>query len=353
MIYDIQQQLDPQSSQVEEIVEVLGQLHGEKHKALRTLWSSEDARTTKSSRFDRMYAQHMIFCYANESTCNLQEEMNKAERLQSKHYDVSDFGLLRHVPTLIGQLVAQCQFEFQIEFLDLANDCGHILAATHFHKAARNSGHYLKTQRWEDMEWVINCQSSHAIFAGKPPTMNSEYASRFCLVYGLDAAKFAADLELPMMGQVNNDFHLENVAPARLHSCSRFVRIAPSIEQISGSYQDAPAELMAMISQMALERLDLTSPYGEPNPIGVLIAAKELFDRDELARNFDFIDFHLRCWDMLLAVRNMCFEEAPTDYPAVRFRNDQGSVVLWRSSSATWLVASVTMSECGQKLSTS
>ena len=30
---------------------------------------------------------------------------------------------------------------------------------------------------------------------------------------------------------------------------------------------------------------------------------------------------------MLLAVRNMCLEEAPNDYPAVRFGNDQGSAV--------------------------
>ena len=325
MMYDIQKQLDPQSSQVKNIVEALGQLYGERYKALRPLWGSEDARTTKPLRFDRIYAQHMLFCYANKSTYNLQEDMDKAERLQSKHY-VSDFGLLRHVPTLIGQLVAQYQYEFQIGFLDLANDSGHILAAIHFYNAARNSG-YLQTQQWEDMEWIINYQSSHAIFGGEPPTTNSEYASRFCLVYGLDAAKFAADLELPVMGQVNNDFHLDNVAPARLHSCSRFVRIASSIEQISGSYKNAPAERMAMISQMALERLDLTSPYGEPSPIGVLIAAKKSFDRDEPARNFDIIDFHLRCWDMLLAVRNMCLEEAPNDYPAVRFGNDLGSAV--------------------------
>jgi hypothetical protein len=96
---------------------------------------------------------------------------------------------------------------------------------------------------------------------------------------------------------------------------------------MSGSYKNSPGERMAMISQMALERLDLTSPYGEPNPIGVLIAAKESFDRDELARNFDIIDFHLRCWDMLLAVQNMCLEEASSDYPAVRFGNEQGSAV--------------------------
>jgi hypothetical protein len=326
MMYDIQQQLDPQTSRVEEIVESLSQLYGEIYENLRPLWGSEDARATKPLRFDRMYAQHMLFGYAVESTYNLQEEMDKAERLKSKDYDVSDFGLLRHVPTLIGQLVAQYQFEFQVEFLDLANDYGHILAAIHFYNAARNSGH-LQTQRWEDMEWVINCQSSHGIFGGKPPTTSYEYASRFCQVYGLDAAKFAADLELPVVGQVNNDIHLEGVAPARLHSCSRFVRIASSIEQISGSYNNSPAERMAMISQMALERLDLTSLYGEPNPMGVLIAAKESFDRDELARNFYIIDFHLRCRDILLAVRNMCLEEAPNDYPAIRFGNDQGSAI--------------------------
>jgi hypothetical protein len=59
--------------------------------------------------------------------------------------------------------------------------------------------------------------------------------------------------------------------------------------------------------------------------LGVLIAAKESFDRDELARNFYIIDFHLRCRNLLLAVRNMCLKEAPNDYAAIRFGNEQGS----------------------------
>ncbi|OSS50746.1 hypothetical protein B5807_04522 [Epicoccum nigrum] len=327
MIYDSQQQLDPQSSQVEEIVEALSQLYGNKYKALWPFWASEDARTTKPLRFDRMYSQQMVLCYAVDDNYNLQEEMDKVERQQSKYYDVSDFGLLRHVPTLIGQIVAQYRFEYQHAFLDIANDYGHILAAIHFYNAARNSEH-LQTQRWEDVEWIIDCQSSHTIFRGEPPTKNFEYAHRFCLVYGLDAVKFAANLELPVMGQVNDDVHLKNVAPARLHSCSRFVWTASSIDQIPGSYKNAPGDPMAMMSQMALERLNIASPYGEPNSIGVLIAAKESYDRDELARHFDIIDFHLICWDLLLAVRNICLEEAPNDYPAIRFGNDQGSAVL-------------------------
>ena len=326
MMYDIQQQLDPQSSPVEDIVETLSQVYDDRYKALLPLWSSADSRASNPLRFDRMYAQHMLFCDAVENTSNLQEELDKVERFQVRYYDVSDFGLLRHVPTLIGQLVAQFQYEFQIGFLDLANDYGHILAAIHLYNAARNSGH-LQTQRWKDIEFVINCQLSQAIFAGKPPTTDSEYASRFCLVYGLDAAKFAADLELPVIGQVNNDIHLENVAPARLRSCSQFVRGASAIEQVSGSYANGPSERMAMLTHMALERLDPTSPYGKPTPIGVLIAAKESYDRDELARNFNIIHFHLRCRDMLLAVRKMCLTEAPNDYPAIRFGNDRGSAV--------------------------
>lgn len=311
MLCDIQLQLDPQHTAIEDIAESLGQDYFNLYHLYRELWCNGQLAETCPERYQRMLTQFGLLKDALEFETSLQETVEGMERPINEHYTTTDFQLLRHAPSLVGCVVAQYHFRFQYDFLDLSNDYGHILTAIHFYNAAKSSGS-LHRQQWEDIEWVIDRQSHHNIYAGAPPSTGPEFVSCFCQVYGLDAAKFASDLQLPVVGKVKKNIRLANVAPRRLESCSGYVR---------GCVDDQrnPLTRIKMAEKFADEQLDFSSPYGKPSTIGVLIAAKESHDSDEEALHFNIFDLHVQCYNLISDIRDMCLREAPNDYPAVRF----------------------------------
>ncbi|KAF3002111.1 hypothetical protein E8E13_009885 [Curvularia kusanoi] len=308
MMHDIQKQVIPETSPLEDIVDSLSERFHQLYQLFRPVWSCEGAKATNPERFRRMSAQHELLCYAVGVDTSFQDEMDKLERMESKCYSVPDFGLLRHVPTLIGQLIGQYQFEFQNEFLELSNDYGDILTTLHFYNAAKNSGS-LQTQNWKDMEWVIEHQPKDVVFAGDPPATNAEYARRFCLEYGLDVTQ----------DQTSSDVYFKRGPPKRLESCSKLVRNLSDLWHAGGHADSHKRDRHVLAFVMALEQLHVDSPYGMPSNIGMLMAAKETHDRDEEARWFNIFEFHAICSNLLTVVRNMCLEEAPNDYPATTF----------------------------------
>ena len=322
MLYDIQQQINPQAVGLEHILEQMSQDYLRLYQRYIPEWNTEKLQASHPSRVGHMYRQYMLLNHNVSTACNIQDTMERWEHTTGRQYTLPGFQLLRHVPLLIGQLVAQYRDQFQDTFLDIANDHGHILTAIHLYNAARNSG-ALQTIRWEDMEWVIDRQSYYTIFAGEPPATNTEYASRFCLVYGLDSTKFAIDRKPAIVGRVKNDVHLKDSPPRRLESCAQHVRISSRRPEIC-PHKPWPDQRRVMMKEFADTQLDWFSPYGKPNSIGVLIAARESYESDEEALNFDIFDFHLRCSRLLKTIRDLCLKEAPDDYSAIRFGGKEG-----------------------------
>lgn len=321
MLWDIQQEIDTGAADTENILKQVS-------RDLRTLydhykpeWCNRSPSLHKRMDDECLFIDQII----NDGIDKLQRDLEVVEQQCPTQCPLPGFRLLRHVPLLVGQLVDQQRYSFQDFFMDIANDRGHILTAIHFYNAAKESG-ALQTMQWEDMEWVIDHQNFHWIFAGEPPTRNEEYSSRFCLVYGLDQTRFASDRNSIRTERSKNDIHLKGAVPRRLESSSRFGKIYTKRKQESPTTSATPSRkmLLDVLEEFANNQLDQASPYGEPNNIGFLIAVKDAYEEDEEAVNFDIFDFHLRCSRLLKNVHKLCLDEAPEDYPAWRFDGEDG-----------------------------
>lgn len=325
MLRDIHEQVDPRRVATEDIIEQICKDHLNLYHYYSPIWSNQNISALRPVRTKRMHERyHLLHTTVNSSDQNfIQDIIEKDERESGTQYFLPGFQLLRHVPSLIGQLVTKVRVDFHLDFLEIANDEASILTAIHLYNAAKSSG-ALQTKRWEDMEWVIDRQSDYVIYGGEPPTTNTEYCQRFCLAYGLNSTKFAANRRLEAAERVKNDIHPEFGQPRRLESCSQLIRI---ISQEAKSRNLGPLGLQRIketTEEFADGQLDWCSPYGTPNKIGILIAAKESYESDEEALNFDIFHFHLRCHRLLVNIRDMCLKEAPEDYPAIRFGDQNG-----------------------------
>ncbi|KAF1355623.1 hypothetical protein EJ07DRAFT_158264 [Lizonia empirigonia] len=195
MLWDIQHEIDTQGAHVEDIIIQVGEDLQRLYMDHTDEWLSDKLKLSHGSRTKRISKQLGNIRDITEDFQNVhsfQAHMESAEKSISEQCPIPGFHLLRHVPLLVGQLMAHYRFELQDTFMDIANDHGHILIAIHLYNAAKKSG-ALQRMRWEDMEWFIHRQAHDRMFAGDPPAENSEYASRFCLVHGLDPTNFSLD----------------------------------------------------------------------------------------------------------------------------------------------------------------
>ncbi|KAJ4330888.1 hypothetical protein N0V95_009980 [Ascochyta clinopodiicola] len=325
MLWDIQQEVDPQAADVENILATVGQDVYGLYLDYDHAWCSEKLKSNHQSRYKRMYEQ---FVFINETITHIdkfQIDMEWTEHLFERQCPFPGFQLLRHVPLLVGQQVSQYRYEFQESFMEIVSDHGHILAAIHLYNAAKESGS-LETVRWEDMEFVVKQQCFARIFAGEPPMENSEYSSRFCVVYGLDQTKFKPDRKLVRVGRVKDDIRKKSSSPRRPECLSEYIREYSKFKHgADTSYTTLESDdRVRAMETFVMNQLDSRSSYGEPDTIGFFIAAKEAYDNDEEALNFNIYDFHMRCTLLLRSIRDLCLKEAPEDYPTVRFARDDG-----------------------------
>ncbi|KAJ8112644.1 hypothetical protein OPT61_g5033 [Boeremia exigua] len=325
MLYDIQQQINPQTLGTENIIGHLCHDYHDLYRVYAPEWNNETFKAAHPSRTQRMCEQYKLLdkIVGGDDDIQLQDILERWECKTDRQYTIPGFQLLRHAPSLIGQLVAHFRTDFHTEFLDITNDSGYILTACHLYNAAKASG-ALQLYRWVDIEWVIDHQSRYTIFGGELPVTDTEYIRRFCLVYGLDSTKFLHSRKPTPSTRVKNDIRPKGSFPRRLESCSQLVRICTRTPRTCTDTPWAYPVAAKTMEDFADNQLDWLSTYGKPNKIGVLIASKESYDSDEEALNFDIFALHLKCARLLTKIRDICIEEAPEDYPMARFGGEQG-----------------------------
>ncbi|KAJ4992989.1 hypothetical protein SVAN01_01341 [Stagonosporopsis vannaccii] len=325
MLHDIQQQVNPQRVATEDILEQVSQDYLNLYYMYGPIWHNEKLSAIRPARTKRMYERYSLLHQIVHSPDQrrMQDNMENHEHEHGRKFILPGFQLLRHVPSLIGQLVTRYRVDFHLDFLEIANDAAHILTAIHLYNAAEATG-ALQTKCWRDMEWVIDRQSHDAIFGGEPPKTVAEYSRRFCVAYGLDSTKFTTGRKLQVAEQVKNNIHLKGSFPRRLESCSQLLRIFSEGRKAHSINPLGHQGIVETTEEFADGQLDWSAPYGVPNKIGVLIAAKESYDGDEEALCFDIFNFHLRCTRLLMDIRDLCLKEAPEDYPAIRFGGEDG-----------------------------
>ncbi|KAH6616697.1 hypothetical protein C7974DRAFT_442497 [Boeremia exigua] len=320
MLLDIQQQVSPRIISIDDILNHITQDYLDLYQAYRPAWDNERLMASRPWTVQRMCKQYSRFDKLAEHPQNIiiQEVMEHWEHATGRNYTIPGFRLTQYVPSLIGQRATLYRIRFQIDFMHVVNETGHVLTAIHLYNAARNSG-ALQLQRWEDMEWFMDHQSLFKVFAGEPPAANILYACQFCLAYGLDAAKFAVNRRPAVMRRVKNDIYIEGVPPRGLESCSQLVRISDN-----NTTYPQPRSILKTTEELAKIHLNVFSPYGTPNKMGILIAAKESHESDDEALSFDIFKFHLKCAQLLTNIRDLCLKEAPDDYPTMTFGGEDG-----------------------------
>ncbi|KAF1932872.1 uncharacterized protein M421DRAFT_416473 [Didymella exigua CBS 183.55] len=322
MLYDIQQEVDPQHFPLEDILETVSLDYLRLYDKYKADWMNESVDGNRSTRLKRVNDQYNILRHIVYSEDDLQANLERWEHGTPRQHTIPGFNIVRHVPLLVGQMVAQYHEEFHDAFLDIANDRGHILTAIHFYNAAKQSGSLPPEVCWDDMEWVIDSQIELNLLGNPPADTSPKYLKNFCDAYGLDHSKFAIGHSPAYPEWVRNDIHLTGGSPKRLESCTKYVRACEDFKQL---HKSSPGEWrLRMLQAFADYHLDGFSAHGSPNTIGVLIAAKEMYEGDEEALNFDIFDFHEKCAKLLSSVRRACFEYAPEDYPSVRYDSTEG-----------------------------
>ncbi|KAF3036466.1 hypothetical protein E8E12_006315 [Didymella heteroderae] len=322
MLYDIQQETDPQNCALENILETLALDYLRMYDKYSAEWKAESPNSNRSTRTKQMEDQYRFLRHLVYSESNIQVDLERYEQATPRQYAIPRFNILRHVPLLIGQLVFRYYQQFHEAFLDITNDRGHILAAMHLYNAAKKSGSLPPGARWDDMEWVIDSQVKLNLSGGSPTDTGLGFLKRFCDAYGLKSGKFTNGHKLTNPEQVKNDIHRARCSPKRLECGSKYAKACSEIRRLPES--EKRDFRFRMLQAFADYQLDAFPVHGSPHSIGLLIAAKEMCEDDEEALGFDIFALHMTCKRLLSSIRRACFEYAPDDYPGIRYDGTEG-----------------------------
>lgn len=320
MLYDIQQETDPQNVSSEDILEAVSDHYLQLYNNYGAEWKNGSHGDNRFTRVEQMHVQYDFLCRMVQSENDLQARLERWEVATPKQHTIPQFNIVRHVPLLLGTVIFQYHDHYERAFLEIANDRGHILTAIHLYNAAKKSGSLPPRTRWDDLEWVIDNQVEGFLFGGKPPERGHQYVKSFCDAYGLNSSKFTTGHRLVNPEQVKTDIH--RGVSRRLESASKFVRACAEIRALPESSR--PDFRFRMAQAFADYQLYASSVHGSPHNIGVLIAAKETGEDDEEAHSFDIFALHMTCERLLSSIRRTCFEYAPDDYPGTRYDGTEG-----------------------------
>jgi hypothetical protein len=322
MLYDIQQETKPQDHPLEDILELLTIDYLILYDRYTAEWKNEGSGGNCSTRFKQMMQQYSLLNDIVYSDSNVQVNLEQWEHDTPRQYTIQDFNIVRHVPTLIGQMLFQYHNEFHGAFTDIANDRGHVLTAIHLYNAAKKSGSLPQEACWADMERVIDSQVELDLFGSSVADTGSKYLDSFCNAYGLIGGKFTFSHKLTSPEQIRNDIHQAGGSPKRLGYASKY---AKACYELSRTLMAEPVDFkLRLMRAFAGYQLDTSSVYGSPHCISVLIAAKEQCEGDEEALGFDIFAIHMTCKRLLSSIRRACLEYAPNDYPGIRYDGTEG-----------------------------
>jgi hypothetical protein len=322
ILYDIQQETDPQNEPIEDLLEALTLDYLSKYDDYSAEWKRESPDSNHFTRLKLMGDNHSLLRHIAYSDNDIQDALERLEQFTPAQQTIPDFNIVRHVPLLIGQLVCRYHVGFHECFLDIANKRGFILTAMHLYNAAKKSGSLPPGACWVDMESVIDSQVGYDPFGGSPANTGITFLKSFCDAYGLKSGKFTVSHRLTNPEQVENDIHLAGASPKPLKSQSLYVRVSSELQLLPGS---EPKDLsFPKLQALGDYQLNTSSVHGTPHSIGRLIAAKEVCEVDEEALGFDIFGFHLICKKLLSKIRNACFADAPDDYPSIRYDGTEG-----------------------------
>lgn len=316
MLFDIQQEVDPQIYPLEDILEALSLDYLRRYERYSIQWMTKIPDDDLFSNIRRIYNQFGLLRHIVHSESDIQVDLEKLEYATPRQHAIQDFNIVRHVPTLIGQMVTQHHEEFHGAFLSLASDRGHILTALHLYNAAKLCKSLPPGIRWADMEWVIDSQVDVDRLGKSPENNGSGLLRNFCEAYGFDHRTFMTGSRPPHLERLRDNIHLPGRFPRRLKGFTKHIRARTEFRNSHGS---KPGEWRIRLMQAFADyELDAFSAHGSPHSIGLLIAAKEICESDEEALHFDLFAFHTTCFNLLWSIRKACFENAPNDYSDIR-----------------------------------
>lgn len=115
-----------------------------------------------------------------------------AAELKQKYPPATPFSLLKQHPLLCGMVLFGAKTALQGASLQDANDRISIVACVHLHNAMQEK--QLMSQRWEDLDYVLEAHHEGELFLGSPPKTLNGFIRHWAIVNGVSATFFASTL---------------------------------------------------------------------------------------------------------------------------------------------------------------
>ena len=240
-------------------------------------------------------------------------------KLYGKHAPLMPTGepyaLLRWHPILCGLFQFDLYLQMQEAGIILATAWGSILYVAHLYHACRQ-GKYLSAESWPDMELVMKIHSPEQIFAGRIPQTPTESFNSMNLMLGASAVTYArpnANRRPGLKHSKSGPKGLTTTSPMTDVLRKRYAGkgdLSLTLETVEGLIKDEKLKLPTLEPSTETDTRShsvLQKQWSKSHKLSVLQLLHALqysVAAERHALRFDYFSFHLRCLDLLRAIRN-------------------------------------------------
>ena len=223
------------------------------------------------------------------------------------------YALLRWHPILCGLFQFSLYQRMQESGIILATAWGSILYVAHLYHACRQSGHLGSI--WEDMELIMKIHTPERMFAGRVPETPTESLNSMCIMLGTSAVSFSRPDTIRHPGLApsrNGPKGLTAESPMTEVLGKRFSGtgdLSLTLKTVEHLIEQDRIELPAVDESTDIDSTNhsiLQKQWAKSHKLTVLQLLEALryaMTSEKYALRFDYYSFHLRCLDLLRAVR--------------------------------------------------
>lgn len=221
-------------------------------------------------------------------------------------------GLQKNLPISLGLTVGLDTFHMHKLGTELCDNGRLVLCTAYLYRTVRLAG--LLEEPWPDMDFVIQAQSKRRPFVRESSRGVAAMAKYFGMALGAKEASFHYNRRpKPPKSETICDSarNLEEDFPL-MSSVERLDPTRGTVADCDSAVTDAAIRSLGLLAKAGVRgaRIDGLSKQvlhsGKVTPDQLLFGLGEVLILDELDLKFNYVEFYLRCFDVLQAVRMAC-----------------------------------------------
>jgi hypothetical protein len=223
---------------------------------------------------------------------------SKKRQFQANKLDVSTippYSLFSKQPLLCGLLLFRLNMLLQDTGITLVNAWGSLPTVLHLYNAVKHESPNQEFPVWEDLEAVINIHGKNRIFIGDYPCDPEHYFKRFCLVMGWSASMLASNRR-EGRNTIQSQTPASNRGPREMIATSAVTKIFKPQYCDNKANSDVTFHRIQELLRESSTKQQRASPF---LAVPFISSLQEKVQSDILTLNIDYIDLHMRCFDLL------------------------------------------------------